>query len=86
MGADGRHMIGTKRVQRWYLLLDDGREFYFYLSPGAWENPLDEVNGFDKGEYWSVDISEEDHEFERDSEDDSFTLIPKERVVRVYSK
>jgi len=61
----------------WCLVLKDGREFPFYHGTKA-QNPIKEIEGFDQGEYYSVDIEDINNEFPKDEK--GFSLVPKKLV------
>lgn len=73
------------KFHKWYIELKDGRQFCFYTTRDKEKNPLLEIEEFDQGENWSLDLlSDLEDEYPLDPEDDSFVLIPKNHVVRVF--
>lgn len=74
-------------MRAWYIQLEDGREFKFYYDSNSQVSPFERIDEFDKGDSWSLDLSRElGNEFPIDTEDDSFVLIPKNMVKKIYYK
>ncbi len=42
------------------------------------------MDDFDRGNCWSIDRIPENEKYEKDPEDNSFYLIPKEDIVEVW--
>jgi hypothetical protein len=71
-------------MRRWYAELSDGRVFHFYTSDG--DNPLETVPDFDRGEDWCFDGGgvPESPLIRTDPTDDSYVLVKKSEVRRVF--
>jgi len=78
----------TLIVNEWHMVLTDGTEISFYTtSEDITTNPLELEEDFDAIEWWSIDAcgnEELEARFDVDPVDNSFVLIPKELVERVY--
>ena len=73
------------KFYKWYVELKDGRQFCFYHSKSNEISPFVEVEEFDQGDHWSLDLANDlEGEYPLDPEDDSFVLVPKDHVVRVF--
>lgn len=51
------------------------------------ENPLETIPEFSRGKYWSIDNSSSEDLidiYREDPEDDSFVLMPKKDVIRLW--
>jgi len=75
----------------WYMQTKDVSEIRFYSYKNR--NPLTEIPEFDRGKYWCIDGHDMSGEYDDLSEiyqqdldgpDDSFVLIPKKDVLRVW--
>lgn len=75
-----------EEYKTWFIVLKDDREFVFYFSGnelGDKLSPLDVVQEFDNGDYWSLNI-DGGSDFDVDPLDEELRLIPKNKVRRVY--
>ena len=68
----------------WYMKTKDFDEFPFYYGEKGDGNPLENVSDFDNGDSWIVDCSRIDDFYPTFPEDDSFALIPKNDVLKVW--
>lgn len=68
----------------WYIKTKEFDRIPFYLSDST-INPLEEIEEFDKGDYWEVDCRIDTGDFYKESPyDNSFVLIPKSDVIDVW--
>lgn len=75
-------MIKTTGI--WFLETKDGEKYAFYHDYEEDTSPLERIDDFDRGNCWSIDLVSETEKYERDPEDNSFHLIPKEDIVNVW--
>ncbi len=75
-------MIKTTGI--WFLKTKDGEKYAFYHDHEENISPLERIEDFDRGNCWSIDLIPENEKYEKDPEDDSFYLIPKEDVTEVW--
>ena len=75
----------TATTGRWFVVLNDGREIPFYHDSEEKVSPFERIKEFDNGENWILDISEyTGDEFPEYSEEDSFVLVPKQKVIQTF--
>lgn len=76
------------RKNYWYIELEDGRKYPFYYKRKKEGNPLHAIPEFHHidGIHYILDIYEllDTDEYEIYDEEDSFVLIPKNHVKRVF--
>lgn len=69
--------------------MEDGTVFHFYRSKQNKVSPLHLIPDFDEGNYYSIDACGRDFlegRFLPDNKDDSFVLIPKSEIKKVFVK
>lgn len=73
----------------WYIEMKTGEHYPFYTNTLGDGNPVETIKEFHHADniHYIMDISDSDaeHQFNTYEEDDSFVLIPKNRVSRIYS-
>ncbi len=74
----------TKTTGKWFLKTKDGEIYDFYHDHEENISPLERIDDFDRGDFWSIDIMDENEKYNKDPEDDSFYLIPKDDIVDVW--
>lgn len=67
----------------WYIELEDGSKHNIYRGD-ADTNPLEEVDAFDCGGSWEVDVPELTEDYPESPVDNSLVRIPKDDVVDVF--
>jgi len=71
----------------WYMKTKDFDEFPFCYGEKGDGNPLENISDFDNGNFWIVDCKNTIGDFYPTfPEDDSFALIPKNDVIKVWSE
>lgn len=71
-----------KTTGKWYLETTDGQTAAFFHDWEEKVSPLDRIEDFDGGDYWIIDAKLSGYrEF---PEDNSFVMVPKENVARVW--
>lgn len=71
----------------WHLVLIDDTDISFYYDYVTTISPLKRIKEFNQGDCWAIDASSDSKLIERFKiwdEDDSFILIPKIEVKKVY--
>lgn len=72
-----------------FLQTKEGVTYCFYQTTNPEENVLDSVSDFDQGDNWSIDAGcneELTKLYQEDPEDNSFVLIPKSSVIKVWNE
>lgn len=77
-------------VQNWYVKIKGGSTHRFYsTSEGETENPLEIHDYFSYGDYYILDIDQEEcraTKYDEFPEDDSFILVPKADILSVWTE
>lgn len=73
--------MSKKQHNIWCLKTKDYDRIPFYLSDKQ-TNPLEEISEFDKGDCWEIDFQSD--KYKTSPNDNSFVLIPKSDVIKVW--
>ena len=74
----------SKLTYTWYIKTKDFDKIPFYLTDSK-INPMEEIEEFNKKDYWEVDCRIDTGNFYKESPyDNSFVLIPKKDVIDVW--
>lgn len=76
----------NNKTYKWFIKTKDFDKIPFFYS-NTTNNPMNEIEGFDRGNHWCIDFGnniEVAEFYEIDPEDDSFILIPKDEVIDIW--
>ena len=76
----------NNKTYKWFIKTKDFDKIPFFYS-NTTNNPMNEIEGFDRGSHWCIDFGsniEVAEFYQIDPDDDSFVLIPKDEVIDIW--